>query len=106
LETHVKAALLGLLLLGGCATLSDERVFHTCRALDTVSTIVILQHGGTELNPILAAVIHSGGYPALIVAEVGISYAVHKWWPGGSDGDHKLVNAVSCLPVPFNARSL
>lgn len=92
-----------LLLLSGCAS---EATFHTCRVVDTVTTIEILHHGGTELNPILAGVIHGVGYAGLIGIELGIMYGVHRWWKHASDGQHVLVNAVSCTPAIFNLRTI
>lgn len=53
-------------------------------ALDAVTTLLILKRGGTELNPVMAALIKAvGAIPALLVTHAGLIAAAYYFDASG-----------------------
>jgi len=74
------AALALVIALSGCATRGENIAagYAICSAVDVTSTILALNNGAVEANPLWAAVIDAGGYPLFIAANVAIAYIVYK----------------------------
>lgn len=96
--------ILALLILGA-ATVSEARAddlldlsknpetYVVCKTVDVASTIYIVQHGGRELNPLLAPSVNAHHYFPMIALGVGLYYLI-KWL--NSDTTTEVVNAVTC----------
>lgn len=99
-------ALALVLLLNGCAVLSDHRVVAGCQVADGLTTYYALTHGATEANPLLAGL----GPGGILLFKVILAYALWDYFkpPEGRelDGDMKFaagtVALLGCLPAASN----
>ena len=89
------------LMVMGCAVLSDDKTSVACQAADTVSTVVALEHGATELNPIMAGVISNFGYVGFFAIK-----ALFAWWLTTQNekipGTVATVNVATCAISIWN----
>lgn len=103
------AALAAALHVSGCATVKEtataKETFVACRAVDTATTIAILQRGGMEKNPIMAKV-YSASPLAFIAFQIAVALYVSSHWDEYGDGTKIALNAVSCAPALHNAGQL
>ena len=59
--------------------ITSPTTFAVCKTVDVASTIHLLSTGaGVEANPITAALIQAGGFPALILVSVGLYFLVRQ----------------------------
>ena len=72
--------------LSGCATMSNPNTFAVCSTLDVASTIVALESGLVEANPLIAGVINSGGYPLLIALNVVVIWLMYRYHQKSKQG--------------------
>lgn len=74
------AAIVLIICLSGCSTIQNNvgPIHAACATFDVVTTIAALENGAVEANPLMAAVIDSGGYPLLIAINVLLIYLVWK----------------------------
>lgn len=98
--------------LAGCASVGDKaqsiatakETFAVCRAADTATTLVILHHGGAELNPIMAPLVHS---PLLFMAvQIAAVVVVWHYWDSMTVETKGILNVVGCLPAAHNLGQL
>ena len=59
-------------------------VLAVLNVADVVLTLIMLEAGGMEANPVMAAVLRRGGPPAFVVAKLGLAGAglaiLHRLW--------------------------
>ena len=77
--------------LYGCAILGSPHTFAICSAADVGSTIVALESGLVEANPIMNAVIGSGDYPLLIAVNAVVIWLIYRY--------HKKEKEASEFPI-------
>lgn len=89
-----------LLATSGCATIGSKEATVICQGADTVTTIVALQNGAVEVNPLMAGVIHVLGIPGLILVKLGLILLLNR-----DDVPTELragVNVVTCGVAAHN----
>lgn len=99
-------ALALVLLLNGCAVLSDHRVVAGCQVADGLTTYYALTHGATEANVLLAGL----GPGGILLFKAVLAYALwdaFKPAPGQElDDDMKFAAGawavLGCLPAASN----
>ena len=58
---------------------TSSDTFAVCKTVDVASTMYLLDHGlATEANPVVAWSIRIGGYAPLILASIGLWWAMTK----------------------------
>lgn len=90
-------------LLTGCATLGNPNTHAVCAALDTSTTIAVLEKGGIELNPIVSGIINSGGYPLFVGVNLLIVYAFYHYHEQIGETATAVVSTVRCGAAINNA---
>lgn len=70
--------LLPVALLAGCATISTPEGFALCKAADVTTTVLAVQAGRREQNPLFAEQTNRGNYLPIAAAGVLMYYVVRK----------------------------
>lgn len=100
-EDSVKIAVL-LLLLSGCAVISDRRTVAGCQVADGVTTYAAMKKGAVELNGILAGLTGT----QILMLKLLIAYVVYTALPENpADGDRfamTLASGMGCIPAANN----
>lgn len=95
--------------LCACAQLqqapSSPDTFAACKAADAATTLKIIGHGGTELNPIASVFLHAGHVPFLL-AEAGIAWLVWHYSDRLTEEQRVAVNVIGCAPAVHNVIQL
>lgn len=65
---------ISFLALTGCASLSSREATIACQAADTITTLLALNHGAREANPLMAGVIKSFGYPGFLLTKFAVTW--------------------------------
>lgn len=62
------------------AVVTSPTTFAVCKTLDVATTAHLLatHPGAVEANPLVAGVLHAGGFPALIAISVGLYFLVKQ----------------------------
>lgn len=97
-----------MLFAAGCATIeraaTAKETFVVCRAVDVATTLYIVGHGGTELNPIMAPLVHN---PALFIGvQAVVVMFAWSWWDRLTPTERGVVNVVNCVPGIHNLGQL
>lgn len=96
-----------LLMLSGCAVLSDHRVAAGCQVADGVTSYYALKHGATEANSLLA-----GASPtAILVLKLAFAYVVWKAFDPAERKQEPIdkfaagaVSVLGCVPAANNIK--
>lgn len=97
-------AMLLVLLLNGCAVLSDHRVAAGCQVADGVTTWYALKHGAVESNGLLANL--SPG--AILTIKVAFAVAIWKAFNRETTKGEKAaltgIALLGCVPAAHNVK--
>ncbi len=82
-------------------------VFVVLLGLDVATTVIALNHGYVEGNPILAPIVHNLPLFLLVKAGevvlfIGIARAANRFMPGGAVWVYLAANATAMVPVVHN----
>ena len=102
-ESAIKrAAIVLLLILSGCAIVSDRRTVAGCQVADGVTTYVALKKGAVELNTLFGSL--SGSQ--ILMIKLLMAWIVYKVLPEKpTDGDRfamTIASGMGCIPALNN----
>ena len=97
-----RAAIVLLLILSGCAIVSDHRTVAGCQVADGVTTYVALKKGAVELNTLFGSL--SGSQ--ILAIKLLMAWIVYKVLPEEpTDGDRfamTIASGMGCVPALSN----
>lgn len=99
----MKHTIIGLLLLlSGCAIVSDRRTVAGCQVADGVTTYIALKKGGVELNSLFGSL--SGSQ--ILVIKLLMAWVVYHALPENPTGGDKfamtIASGMGCIPAVSN----
>lgn len=91
------------ILLCGCSSIPESKeAYALCRAADVGTTLVILENGGHEVNPIMKLAL-KGGPLMFISVQIALAYWIFSGWDEMSTEEKQTANAISCAAPIINS---
>ena len=102
-ESAIKrAAIVLLLLLSGCAIVSDRRTVAGCQVADGVTTYVALKKGAVELNTLFGSL----SWSQILAIKLLMAWIVYKVLPEEPTDSDKfamgIASGLGCVPALSN----
>lgn len=95
-------AVLAIVFLSGCVSLSEPSTFAACKAADIGTTAIALRSGFVEGNPIVASSLAHGYFPL-----IAVSFVIYKLLEQGNNPSMTtMASAVTCGAAGWNIGNL